>query len=243
MIGKPAEPGTVYLAGAGPGDPNLLTLRTYTLLQTADVVLPDDLVSDEILALASPAAKIIPVGKRCGNARITQAGIHELMILHAGTHGQSVLRLKSGDPLIFGRANEEIDSLRAARIPFEIVPGITAASAAAAELQFSLTDRESASRLIFATAHHAAANDASAFWDGAFPPGATLVLYMPGRDFAALTASAIASGIPAETPVAAISRVSTPYQHIVLATLATLAASSPGPAPLLLLIGHAIGIR
>src|ERR1039458_4812471 len=106
-----AQPGVVYLAGAGPGDPELLTLRAVRLLMTADVVLPDDLVSDEVLALASPSALVIPVGKRCGQPRITQAGIHALMLEHAGA-GRSVLRLKSGDPLVFGRASEEIVALR-----------------------------------------------------------------------------------------------------------------------------------
>jgi uroporphyrin-III C-methyltransferase len=234
-----AKPGHVYLCGAGPGDPNLLTLRALQLLQTADIILPDDLVSDAILALANPKALIIPVGKRCGQPRITQTGIHELMLLHAG-RAQSVLRLKSGDPLVFGRANEEIEALRAASIPFEIVPGITAAFAVAASLQTPLTDRNTASKLILATAHHAADKSAPVAWAGAFPPDSTLVLYMPGRDFAALARSLIAAGIPADTPVAAVSKASTPNQSVTTSTLAGLPGSNPGPAPLLLLIGHAI---
>ena len=234
-----AAPGTVYLVGAGPGAPDLLTLRALRLLESADVILPDDLVSDEVLALANPAAEVIPVGKRCGQARITQAGIHALMLLHAG-RGASVLRLKSGDPLVFGRANEEIEALRAAGIPFEIVPGITAAFAVAAALQTPLTDRNSASKLILATAHHAHGKAQAVAWEGAFPAESTLVLYMPGRDFTALSASLIASGIAPATPVAAVSRASTPQQHVVSTTVAGLPASSPGEAPLLLLIGHAI---
>src|SRR5271163_1878852 len=133
------QPGTVYLVGAGPGDPQLLTLRAAELLKTCDVILPDDLVSDAILDLASPTAEIIPVGKRCGQPRITQAGIHDLMLHHARA-GSSVLRLKSGDPLIFGRAGEEIAFLREHGIPFQIVPGITAAFAVAASLKTPLTD-------------------------------------------------------------------------------------------------------
>ncbi len=234
-----AEPGTVYLCGAGPGDPELLTLRALRLLQTADVILPDDLVSPEILDLASPAALIIPVGKRCGQPRITQAGIHALMLQHAH-RGASVLRLKSGDPLVFGRANEEIEALRAARIPFQIIPGITAAFAVAASLQTPLTDRNSASKLILATAHHAADKTHAVAWEGAFPPESTLVLYMPGRDFTALAASLIAAGIAPDTPIAAVSRASTPQQHVTSATVATLPQTQPGPAPLLLLIGRAI---
>ena len=233
--------GQVYLVGAGPGDPNLLTLRALHLLQNADVILPDDLVSDEILAMAHDGATIIPVGKRCGQPRITQAGIHELMLLHAG-RGQSVVRLKSGDPLVFGRANEEIEALRGAGIPFEIVPGITAAFAVAASLKTPLTDRNSASKLILATAHHAAGKTAPVAWEGAFPADSTLVLYMPGRDFAGLSASLMAVGIPPETPVAAVSKASTPEEQVTATTLAELPNSQPGPAPLLVLIGHAIQV-
>jgi uroporphyrin-III C-methyltransferase len=249
-----AQPGTVYLVGAGPGDPGLLTLRALKLLQTADVILPDDLVSDEILDLASPSALIIPVGKRCGQPRITQDGIHALMLEHAGPRhgypGASVLRLKSGDPLIFGRAAEEIAALRQANIPFEIVPGITAASAVAAELRTPLTDRSAASKLIFATAHHAAGKvSLPPSWAGAFPDdstaNATLVLYMPGRDFTTLTADLIRSGIPPTTPCAAVSKATTPDQRVTTTTLeqlGTLSADAVGPAPVLLLIGHALQI-
>ncbi len=236
-----ATPGTVYLVGAGPGAPDLLTLRALRLLESADVILPDDLVSDDVLALANPAAEIIPVGKRCGQPRITQAGIHALMLLHAG-RGASVVRLKSGDPLVFGRANEEIEALRGARIPFEIVPGITAAFAVAAALETPLTDRNSASKLILATAHHAHGKPQAVAWEGAFPAESTLVLYMPGRDFAALSASLIDSGIAPATPVAAVSKASTPQQRVVWTTVAGLPASSPGEAPLLLLIGRAIQV-
>jgi uroporphyrin-III C-methyltransferase len=238
---REAIPGTVYLAGAGPGAPDLLTLRAHALLQTADVILPDDLVSDAILDLASPSAEMIPVGKRCGQPRITQAGIHELMLHHAAQN-RSVLRLKSGDPLVFGRANEEIEALRAARIPFEIVPGITAAFAVAAWLQTPLTDRNSASKLILATAHHAAGKANPIAWEGAFPAESTLVLYMPGRDFTTLAASLIASGIAPDTPVAAVSKATTPEQRVTSTTLEQLPEAEPGPAPLLLLIGQAIQV-
>jgi len=241
-----AQSGVVYLVGAGPGDPELLTLRAVRLLMTADVVLPDDLVSDEVLALASPSALVIPVGKRCGQPRITQAGIHALMLEHASAD-RSVLRLKSGDPLIFGRAGEEIAFLTDARIPFEIVPGITAAFAVAAELKTPLTDRSSASKLIFATAHHAAPQpdkparlELTPKWEGAFPPDATLVLYMPGRRFRLLADELIASGIDARTPCIAVSNASTPQQHIHRTTLAALEDDAVGPAPVLMLIGHAI---
>ena len=237
-----AHPGHVYLVGAGPGDPGLLTLRAAELLKTCDVILPDDLVSDAVLDLASPTAEIIPVGKRCGQPRITQAGIHDLMLHHATQH-KSVLRLKSGDPLIFGRAGEEITFLREHSIPFEIVPGISAAFAVAASLQTPLTDRTAASKLVFATAHHAHSEDKLKIvpnWSGAFPDDATLVIYMPGRAFRSLADDLIASGIPPATPCIAVSKATTPDQHIHTTTLAQLQDESVGPAPVILLIGRAI---
>ena len=240
MSNTEVQHGTVYLVGAGPGVASLLTLRAAELLKTCDVILPDDLVSDDILDLASPTALIIPVGKRCGQPRITQAGIHALMLEHAGNHN-SVLRLKSGDPLIFGRAGEEIAFLREHNIPFEIVPGITAAFAIAATLQTPLTDRSSASKLILATAHHAAGKvhltpAIPSIWE----QEATLVLYMPGRDFPALATSLIDSGIPPTTPCVAVSKASTPDEHTTTTTLEHLGTAEVGPAPVLLLIGQAI---
>ena len=237
-----AQPGTVYLAGAGPGDPNLLTLRVLRLLETADVILPDDLVSAEVLSLAHAAAEITLVGKRCGQPRITQAGIHVLM-LEAARAGRSVLRLKSGDPLIFGRAGEEIAALREASVPFEIVPGITTAFAAAAKLKTTLTDRSSASKLILATAHHAGGKlQLTPQWKGAFPEDATLVIYMPGRRFRSLADELIASGIASETPCVAFSKATAPDERVHRATLGDLQDADVGPAPVILLIGRAVNV-
>jgi uroporphyrin-III C-methyltransferase len=241
-VNAAAQPGVVYLAGAGPGDPGLLTLRALRLLETADVILPDDLVSEEILSLAHAGAAITPVGKRCGQPRITQAEIHVLM-LEAARAGRSVLRLKSGDPLIFGRAGEEIAALRGANVPFEIVPGITTAFAAAARLKTPLTDRSAASKLILATAHHAAGKlELTPKWEGAFPDDATLVIYMPGRKFRALADDLIASGIDAATPCVAISKATAPDEQVLGSTLAKIADDDVGPAPVILLIGYAIQI-
>ena len=235
-----AQAGVVYLVGAGPGDAELLTLRALRLIETADVILPDDLVSDEVLALASPTALVVPVGKRCGQPRITQAGIHALMLEHARA-GRSVVRLKSGEPLIFGRAGEEIAALTEAGIPFVIVPGITAAFAVAAALKTPLTDRGSASKLIFATAHHAADRlQLTPKWEGAFPKDATLVVYMPGRNFRALADELIASGIEAATPCIAVSNATLPDERVLRTTLAAITDEAVGPAPVLLLIGDAI---
>ena len=235
----PAEPGRVYLCGAGPGAPDLLTVRALRLLQTAEVILPDDLVSPEVLALANPRAEVIPVGKRCGERRVTQAGIAALMIEHA-RRPRSVLRLKSGDPLVFGRIGEEIDALDAAQIPFDIVPGITAALAVAASLRTPLTDRAVASRLIFATAHHSEARGLPLL---PFEAESTLVLYMPGRDFAQTTHDLLEAGFAPETPVAAVSQASTPQEQVSATTIAGLLDAECGPTPLILLIGHAIRLR
>lgn len=237
-----AQSGTVYLAGAGPGDPGLLTLRVLRLLETADVILPDDLISEEILSLAHGGAEITPVGKRCGQPRITQAEIHVLMI-EAARAGKSVLRLKSGDPLIFGRAGEEIAALRGADVPFEIIPGITTAFAAAARLKTPLTDRSSASKLILATAHHAAGKlELTPKWEGAFPADATLVIYMPGRKFRALADDLIASGIDASTPCVAISKATAADEQVFSTTLARIEDGDVGPAPVILLVGYAIQV-
>jgi uroporphyrin-III C-methyltransferase len=241
-VNTAAQPGTVYLVGAGPGDPNLLTLRALRLLETADVILPDDLVSEEVLALAHAKAAVTPVGKRCGQPRITQAEIHRLMI-EAAQAGRSVLRLKSGDPLVFGRAGEEIAALRAAGIAFEIVPGITAAFAVAATLQTPLTDRAASSKLIFVTAHHAAGKlELTPKWVGAFPEESTLVIYMPGRRFRVLADDLIASGIAPETPCVAVSKATMHDEQVHVTTLSRIDDDDVGPTPVILLIGQAIRV-
>jgi uroporphyrin-III C-methyltransferase len=234
-----AVAGTVYLVGAGPGDPELLTLRAVRLLESADVVLHDDLVPDEVLALVHRHALVTSVGKRCGRPRITQAGIHALMVESAKA-GQSVVRLKSGDPLVFGRAGEEIAALRAAGVSFEVVPGVTAAFAAGAALQLPLTDRKSASKLIFCTGHHATGKNETPIWNGPLPEDATLVVYMPGRDMVRLARELAEAGVAADMPCCAISHAATERQSHAAATLEKLPGMVCGPAPLLLLIGRAM---
>jgi uroporphyrin-III C-methyltransferase len=235
-----AVKGTVYLVGAGPGDPELLTVRALRLLETADVVFHDDLVPEELLALVHRHALITSVGKRCGRPRITQAGIHALMIESARC-GQSVVRLKSGDPLVFGRAGEEIAALRAAEIPLEVVPGVTAAFAAGAALALPLTDRKSASKLIFCTGHHAAEKaGVTPIWSGPLPEDATLVVYMPGRDMARVAQELRAAGMGEDVACCAISHAATPRQNYAAASLGELPELECGPAPLLLLVGRAM---
>ena len=236
-----AEKGVVYLVGAGPGDPELLTIRALRLLETADVVFHDDLVPQAVLAMAHRNALITSVGKRCGQARITQAGIHVLMIESARA-GQSVVRLKSGDPLVFGRAGEEITALREAGIPFEVVPGVTAGAA----LQLSLTDRKSASKLIFCTGHHAAGRlvkdgpDTAPIWSGSLPEDATLVMYMPGRDLERIARELRAAGVAEDVACCAISHAASPGESYVAGSLGDLDTMKCGPAPLLLLVGRAM---
>src|SRR5271169_6853997 len=168
--------GKVYLVGAGPGDPELLTLKALRLLRTADVVLHDDLVTPEILKMISATAEVQNVGKRCGSKTIRQEEINFLMVTLA-TSGLQVVRLKSGDPLIFGRAGEEIEALRRSNVEYEIVPGVTSALGAAAAAGIPLTDRRASSTLVLTAGHRASAND-DADWSKFVAAKATLVVYM-----------------------------------------------------------------
>ncbi len=241
-MSAPAQKGTVYLVGAGPGDPDLLTLRAARLLATADVVLHDDLVPDAVVALCNPHALVTSVGKRCGRPRITQVGIHDLMI-DSARRNLSVVRLKSGDPMVFGRAAEELAALRAAGVPAEVVPGISAVFAAGAALQLPLTDRRAASKLILITGKHAEdknRGDVQPVWQGTLPADATLAIYMPGRDLLAVSEDLRAAGVPADMPCVAISCAATPRQQVSASTLSDFAKIDPGPAPLLVLVGRAM---
>jgi uroporphyrin-III C-methyltransferase/precorrin-2 dehydrogenase/sirohydrochlorin ferrochelatase len=231
-----AVAGHVSLVGAGPGDPELLTLKAVRLIESADVILHDDLVPEAILGLAAPAAEIVNVGKRCGAKTITQEEINALMIEHARA-GRRVVRLKSGDPLLFGRAAEEMDALNEAGIPYEIVPGISAAFAAAAALGRSLTDRDWASHVIFSTGHHAQSHNREAL--PALEAG-TRVIYMPGRDLNLLAAEWLAEGLPADLPCAVVSRAAQPDQQVVHTTLGELASIAPAAAPSILIAGWAV---
>jgi uroporphyrin-III C-methyltransferase / precorrin-2 dehydrogenase / sirohydrochlorin ferrochelatase len=230
------EAGKVYLVGAGPGDPDLLTVKAQRLIRSADVLLHDDLVPQAILDLARPRAEIVNVGKRCGIKSITQEEINALMVEHA-LAGSSVVRLKCGDPLIFGRAAEEMSSLNKAGVAFEVVPGITAAFAAAAAIPCSLTDRASASNLIFSTGHHAQSHNLSPMPER---EDATRVVYMPGRDLSLLALEWLQEGLPPDFPCAIVSHAAQPDQQVVHTTLAELGDAEPTLAPSLLLAGWAV---
>ena len=233
--------GKVYLVGAGPGDPDLLTVKAHALIRAAQVILHDDLVSAPILALANPHAMVVNVGKRCGTKNISQSEINRLMIASA-RRGLSVVRLKSGDPGIFGRLAEERDALESAGVPYEIVPGITAALSAAASLGVSLTDRRTSSRIVVVSAHRALENENEppTDWQSLASNNSTRVIYMPGRNFAALQQELLDAGLDADTPVAIVSAVSTPDQCEHSTTLGQLDSAPPMPAPSILLIGRTL---
>ncbi len=236
----PAWPkGKVCLVGAGPGDPELLTMRAVNRLRAADVILYDALVSLEVLAFASPRAQLVNVGKRCGKKGITQQEINGLLISFAAG-GSLVVRLKSGDPLVFGRGGEEIDALRQAGIEVEIVPGITAAVAAAATVQTALTDRRCADQVLLVSAHHAPGKPGSD-WRGLVSSRTTIVVYMPGahQDVAQ---GLIGAGVEGRTPCIVLSKISSPRQQSCRTTLQGLLGMPRLPSPSVLIVGETAGL-
>ena len=227
--------GKVYLVGAGPGDPALLTVEAARLLQSADVVFHDDLVSSEILELIPEQVHIESVGKRCGHARLMQHQIHSLMI-NAAKEGWKVVRLKSGDPLIFGRAGEEMEALRQAGVEDEVVPGITAAFGAAARAGIPLTDRHLASKLVFLSNHQCAGKDLFD-WSGLLKEDTTALIYMPGVNLERLATRLCAEGLGPQTPCLIVSQATTARQQIYFARLANLGESPQHEAPVVLIVG------
>ena len=230
--------GKVFLVGAGPGDPDLLTGKALRLLQSAEAVLYDELVSPDILKLVPATAQVHNVGKRCGKKKIQQQEINFLMIALADS-GLRVVRLKSGDPMIFGRAGEEIEALRKGNIEYEIVPGVTSALGAAASAEIPLTHRRESSAVIFITAHQASDSDA-ADWKKLAASGATLVIYMPGHHYAEMAAKLKAAGLRGDTRCAIISRATTPYQRTFATTVARLEFATQLPSPTLLVVGDVV---
>lgn len=241
--GSRAEIGTVTLVGAGPGDPSLLTLGAVKALQSADVILYDDLVSSEVLELARREARRVAVGKRGHGPSCAQRDIDHLAIAEAKA-GRRVVRLKAGDPLIFGRAGEEMTAFRAAGVPFAVEPGITSAQAAAAALGISLTHREAARRVQLVTGHGRDGRlPADLDWEALADPGATTALYMGRRTLAQFAVEVVARGLPAATPAAAVLDASRASQRIVPGTIADLAqrlAVEPSDAPCIILYGNAL---
>ena len=230
-------PGSVYLLGAGPGDPELLTLKSLRILQSAGIVLHDSLVSPEILALIPASAQRIDVGKRAGFRLLTQDDINALLVDAAHKH-EIVVRLKGGDPLLFGRAAEEIHALQLHNISVHIVPGISAAFAAAAAAQVSLTDRRVASRVVFTTFSRSA--DARLFAGVDLAPDTTVVVYMPGPDYPEVSRWLLDANLVPDTPVLVVSKASQADESRHATTIAALANLSPLPAPALLIVGRVL---
>ena len=229
--------GKVYLVGAGPGAPDLLTVRAARLLERADIVLHDALVHPDTLALASRARRI-DVGKRYGKVSTEQRFIHRALIEAARTH-ETVVRLKGGDPMLFGRGQEEIDALREAGIEVEVVPGITAALAAAATLQVSLTRRGIARTVALLTPRVGSGETASE-WVGAALEADSAVLYMAAGASREIAGALIAAGKPATTPVALVESATLPGERRVFTTLAALAEAELPRAegPVVMCIGE-----
>jgi uroporphyrin-III C-methyltransferase / precorrin-2 dehydrogenase / sirohydrochlorin ferrochelatase len=234
-----AKQGSVALVGAGPGDAGLLTLRALRLLNEADVILHDRLVSKEVLALARRDAEFIEVAKESGHHYTTQDGIHSLLLEHAKA-GKRVVRLKGGDPFIFGRGGEECEVLRANDISYEIVPGVTAALACAAYAGIPLTHRDHAQSLRFVTAHCAKSED-SLDWQQLAAEKQTLAVYMGVGSLERLQSKLIEHGRHPNTPIALIENGSRPEQRVIVGTLENLsqrASQHQVKSPALLIIGE-----
>lgn len=237
--GNISTQGSVALVGAGPGDAGLLTLRALRLLNEADVILHDRLVSKEVLALARRDAEFVEVAKQAGNHHTTQDGIHTLLLEHAKA-GKRVVRLKGGDPFIFGRGGEECEVLRANNIPFEVVPGVTAALACAAYAGIPLTHRDYAQSLRFVTAHCQKSED-SLDWQQLAAEKQTLAIYMGVTGLERLQNKLLEHGRQGNTPFALIENGTRPEQRIITGTLAnlyTLATQHNVQSPALLIIGE-----
>ena len=244
----PTEPetrrGMVYLVGAGPGDPGLLTVRAVELLRAADVVAYDELVSQAILSLVRPEAELLPVGRRHGRGE-TFYRLHPEVLARANA-GRTVVRLKAGDPLIFGRGGEEAEELAEAGIPCTIVPGVSAALGAAAYAGIPLTHRRLSSDVTFLSGHDVEGSQSLADWSKAASGKGTLVLFMAARKLSANLQRLIQVGRSAETPTAYIASATTPNQKVIVGTLATLADKTRDvdlTIPALVIVGDVVGLR
>lgn len=223
------------MVGAGPGPVDLLTVRASEALRRAEVVLHDDLVTTDVLELCPGSVQIINVGKRCGKRGNSQETINALMIEHA-LQGRRVVRLKSGDPSVFGRLGEELDALRKAEIPFEIVPGITAATAAAAAAEITLTDRRAASAMVFLSGHNA--GDEIRQRRTADPSRTTYAVYMPGPDYGRTARELEQAGVDADAPCALVSNAGRGNQQVRFLSLDELGAIRGVIPPAVLIVGE-----
>lgn len=234
--------GRVYLVGAGPGDPELLTLKGARLLGRADVVLYDRLVARELLGLAPPQAERIFVGKRRSHHTLRQEEINRLMVGHARA-GRTVVRLKGGDPLVFGRGGEEIAALLEAGVPFEIVPGVTAATGCAAAAAIPLTHRDLSRTLVLVTGH-GRQGEPQLDWEMLCRPGQTLVFYMGHKVLARLCARLVEGGLAPDHPAALVENGTMPGQRVLRGTLADIAGRAEAAGlrgPAIVIVGEVAG--
>ncbi|MBV0891438.1 uroporphyrinogen-III C-methyltransferase [Paracoccus sp. Z118] len=236
--------GKVFLIGAGPGDPDLLTVKALKVLQTADVVVFDRLVSPEIMALIPAATRRVSVGKTSGFHSVPQDRINALLV-DLAREGHTVARLKGGDPLIFGRGSEEAEELAVAGVPYVYVPGITAAQGAAGSTGVPLTHRGLATGVRYVTGHRARDAGLDLDWKSLADPDTTLVVYMGAANMAEIAAQLIAHGLAIDTPVLAVAHATTPREMRMLSTLAHVAADlakGPMEAPVLFMIGRVVSL-
>ena len=234
--------GEVWLVGAGPGDPDLLTVKALKVLQTADVVVHDGLVSDEILALAPAAARRLSVAKRKSRHSYSQDEINRMLVAFA-LEGLTVVRLKGGDPFIFGRGGEELEACRAAGVDCRIVPGVTAALAASAGAGAPLTHRGSAQAVTFVTGHASNGAKPDLDWASLARPNQTVVIYMGLSQAAPIAARLMAAGGPGSTPALIVENASRADERRIVTTLAGLAEAAAGlTGPALLMVGEAMAL-
>ncbi len=241
---SPIAAGEVWLVGAGPGDPELLTRKAERLIGEASVVFYDALVGPDVLDMAKPGTRLVHVGKRAGRHSKDQKTI-DTLIVEAALAGERVVRLKGGDPSIFGRSTEEMAACRAAGVPVRICPGVTAASAAAAGIGASLTLRGLARKLTFVTAHARAGEELSLDWSSLADPEATLAIYMGKAAAGFASAKLIEAGLPGDTPVALVENASLPSESVLLTRLDLLGLSAKaalGDGPALILVGQALAV-
>jgi uroporphyrin-III C-methyltransferase len=236
--------GRVFLVGAGPGDPELLTLKAVRLIGRADAVVHDRLVSPDVLALAPASARRIPVGKAPRRHPVPQDQINEMLVSLA-RQGLTVVRLKGGDPFIFGRGSEEVECLKAAGIPFEVAPGITAAQGCAAATAVPLTHRGLATGVRYVTGHCRADLPLDFDWAGIADPETTLVVYMGAANIAEISDKLIAHGMPGDLPVLAVNDGTTPRERRLVARLDDIAGRARDAAftgPVLFIVGRVVSL-